>query len=108
MLVKIGLCNGTSEKTSNNGFVEHYVLVVNDEPDQFGQLAQKTTGIRLSKAQLDNGVRDFYDTLKGKQVCVPVYNRMWNNGKGMDTWLSNENGCKPLPLVAQGQLKAAS
>lgn len=106
MLVKIGLCKGTSEKTSHNGYVEYFLLVVNEEPDQYGQMVEKTTGIRLSKAHLEGGIRDFYDTLKGQQVCVPVYNRMWNNGKGMDTWLSNENGSKPIPLVTKAAAAA--
>lgn len=111
MLVKIGLCQGTSEKTSPNGYKEEFVLVSNDQPDEFGRMVEVTTGIRLSKAQLENGIRDFYDTLKGKQVCVPVYNRTWKSkagAVGMETWLSNENGGKPVPLVSQGQLKAAS
>lgn len=111
MLVKIGLCKGTSMKTSRNGFEEHYVLVSGEEQDQFGQVVEVTTGIRLSKNQLDGGLRDYYDTLKGKQVCVPVYNRAWKSAAGvvgMDTWLSNENGGKPVPLVSSAQLKAAS
>ncbi|WP_236176019.1 DNA-binding protein [Pseudomonas pseudonitroreducens] len=111
MLVKIGLCKGTSEKTSPNGFVEVFVLVVSEQEDQFGQMAEVTTGVRLSKNQLEKGLRDFYDTLKGKQVCVPVYNRPWkasSGAVGMDMWLSNDNGGKPIPLVTQGQLKAAS
>ena len=111
MLVKIGLCKGTSIKPSNNGFEEVFVLVAGEQQDQYGQMVEVTTGIRLSKAQLDSGLRDFYDTLKGKQVCVPVYNRAWKSKAGvvgMDTWLSNENGGKPIPLVNQAQLKAAS
>jgi hypothetical protein len=41
---------------------------------------------------------------------VPCYNRPWKSAGGtvgMDTWLSNENGGKPVPLVSQQQLKAA-
>lgn len=110
MLVKIGLCKGTSVKPTRNGYEEHYVLVSGESQDQFGQMVEVTTGIRLSKQQLDAGLRDFYDNLKGKQVCVPVYNRAWKSAAGtvgMDTWLSNENGGKPVPLVSQQQLKAA-
>ncbi|KSW21547.1 MULTISPECIES: DNA-binding protein [Pseudomonas] len=109
MFVKIGLCKGTSVKESRNGFQEHYVLVSGESQDQFGQVVEVTTGIRLSKQQLDAGLRDYYDTLKGKQVCVPCYNRPWKSAGGtvgMDTWLSNENGGKPVPLVTQQQLKA--
>lgn len=108
MLVKIGLCQGTSSKTRGN-FEEHYVLVSNEEPDEFGRTVEVTTGIRLSKKQLDSGIRDLYDNLKGKQVCIPVYNRPWKSAAGnvgMDTWLSQDG--KPIPLVSQGQLKAAS
>jgi len=110
MFVKIGLCKGTSEKSSRNNFVEVYVLVAGEQQDQFGQQVEVTTGIRLSKQQLDAGLRDYYDNLKGKQVCVPCYNRAWKSAAGtvgMDTWLSNENGGKPVPLVSQQQLKAA-
>ncbi|WBG61858.1 hypothetical protein ELR50_02775 [Pseudomonas citronellolis] len=110
MFVKIGLCKGTSTKPSQNGFEETFVLVAGEQQDQFGQMVEVTTGIRLSKVQLDKGLRDFYDTLKGKQVCVPVYSRAWKSKAGvvgLDTWLSNENGGKPLPLVSQAAAAAS-
>lgn len=111
MLVKIGLCKGTSMKVSQGGYEEVFVLVAAEKQDQYGQMVEETTGIRLSKNQLEDGIRDFYDTLKGKQVCVPVYTRPWKSkagAVGQDTWLSNENGGKPIPLVSAAQLKAAS
>lgn len=110
MFVKIGLCKGTSEKLKNNDFTEYYVLVSDEEQDEFGQMVEKTTGIRISKAQLDSGIRDVYDNLKGKQVCVPVYDRSWTSKdrtkSGVEKWLSRDG--KPVPLVSAAQLKAAS
>ncbi|MFU3080887.1 DNA-binding protein [Pseudomonas aeruginosa] len=104
MQVEIGLCKGTSSRTRGD-YEEIYVLVADEKPDQYGQLVAVTVGIRMSKGQLEAGLRDLYDTLAGKQICVPTFDRPWQskdkNKFGVEKWLSRDG--KPLPLVSSKQ-----
>lgn len=100
MFLKYGICKGTSQKAKNNGeIIEHYVLIVSEGRDEFGQTVDVTTGIRLSKRQMEAGVNRMYDQLKDKHVAVPFFVKQWkakSGATGLEYWLDGEG--RPVNL----------
>lgn len=110
MELKVGLCKGVSTKTKDNGIVETYILVVSEGKDEFGQLVDVTTGIRVGKSHVDNGTTRIYDQLKDKQIAVPFFAKAWKSkagNVGLERWLAGDG--KPVPLeVRKPAVQAAS
>lgn len=104
MFVKIGLCRGTSTKEkplpSGDVIKEHYVLIVSEGKDEFGQSVDITTGIRIGKGHYEAGIARLYDNLKDKQIAVPFFPKAWkakSGTVGLEYWLGGEG--KPLNLA---------
>lgn len=109
MELKFGVCKGTSSKEKGNGIVEHYILVVSEGKDEYGQTVDVTTGIRVGKAHQDQGIMKIWDQFIDKQVAVPFFVKAWKSkagNVGLERWLTGEG--KPIALEVKKQLQAAS
>lgn len=112
MLLLTGLCHGYKANTRNfNGqeFVDHLLLIETQDTNQYGISETKTVSIKLSKADLENGVQHSYDQLKGKPVTAPVRVGTWASkagNAGFDFWLSGDR--KPVNMQIAKPLQAAS
>lgn len=112
MLLLTGLCHGyksNTRKVGTNDFVDHMVLVEVQDLDQYGIPQVKTASVKLSKADLENGVQHQYDALKGKPVTVPVRVGPWASkagNAGFDYWISGDR--KPVNMQIRQPVAAAS
>ena len=107
--VKIGMCDGYSSVTKGNGITEHFVLMVADQQDQYGRTVEVTTGIKIGKRHMEQGMDKLYSNLKGKQIAVPVFPSVWKSkagNVGYDYFLADDG--KPLTLVKPTPVSAAS
>lgn len=105
----IGLCDGYFSKTKDNGITEHRVLLVTEGKDEYGRPTEITTGIKIGKRHLEQGMDKFYANLKGKQIAVPVFPSVWKSkagNVGYDWFLADDG--KPLNLVRATPVAAAS
>jgi hypothetical protein len=108
MELKFGICKGTSVKEKGNGIIEHYILVVSEGKDEFGQTVDVTTGIRIGKAHMEAGVGRIWDQFIDKQVAVPFFAKAWKSkagNVGLERWLTGEG--KPIALEIKKPPQAA-
>lgn len=102
MLLISGLCHGykANKRTFNgNDFVDHLLLIEVQDQNQFGIPETKTVGIKLSKADIEQGIQHVYDQIKGKPVTAPVRVGAWASkagNAGFDFWLSGDR--KPVNM----------
>lgn len=109
MEIKLGLCKGISTKDKGNGIVETYVLVVSEGRDEYGQVVDVTTGIRIGKSHLEAGVDRIYQNYAGKQVAVPFFPKPWKSkagNVGLERWLAGDG--KPVNIQVPTPVRAAS
>lgn len=71
-----------------------------------GAYGQKETIIEaiISKGLIEKGLPVKLASLEGKKITLPVFCTPWTNGKGMNTFVSNE----AVQLFEQQPVKAAS
>lgn len=112
MLLLTGLCHGykSNKRTvGTNEFVDHLVLLEVQDLNQYGIAETKTQSIKLSKADIENGVQHQYEALKGKAVSVPVRVGPWASkagNAGFDFWISGDR--KPVNMQIRQPVAAAS
>lgn len=110
MLLQIGLCKGVTSNEKSNGIIEHFLVVIEEQKDQFGQDVEVSVGIKISKRQLDGGIENAYKQFVGKQVAVPVYKKAWKSKTsaafGVDLWASGDG--LPVPIQRVQPVRAAS
>jgi len=100
----------TSRANKNNGETwEEYHLGLS-EPKAGGYGGEKIIhDIKLTKAAIDNGMRNHYESLSGKKVEVEIFitARSWNNNAYMDWIIAGEG--RPISVDGKppGIVKAA-
>lgn len=113
-LVLLGLCHGfysNNRTVGQNTFTDNVVLVEVEQVNQFGINENKTVQVMLSKKQMEQGLNNVWNQLKGKTVAVPVFVSSWasksGSSVGYDLRLSGDG--KPLNLqLAKPPVQAAS
>lgn len=112
MLLLTGLCHGykaNKRTVGTNEFVDHLVLLEVQDTNQYGLAETKTVGVKLAKADIENGVQHQFDALKGKSVSVPVRVSPWASkagNAGFDLYISGDR--KPVNMQIRQPVAAAS
>lgn len=112
MLLLTGLCHGykANQRTVGaNQFTDHLLLIEVQDTNQFGIAETKTVGVKLAKADVDQGLQHVYDQYKGKPISVPVRVGPWASkagNAGYDFWLSGDR--KPVQMQLKAPIAAAS
>jgi len=112
MLLLTGLCHGykaNKRTVGANEFIDHLLLLEVQDVNQYGLAETKTVGVKLAKADIENGVQHQFDALKGKAVSVPVRVSPWASkagNAGFDLYISGDR--KPVNMQIRQPVSAAS